>query len=405
MILRSRDIFSVVPRSGDGVTAGGCCRLGGRGRRGGGSRRGRGLLRGLAPPSSTSCLRIRPPTPVPVTVARSTPCWVASLRTSGVTYAADRRRRLGRRRARRRRSRRGRRLQARAPWLLGSGVGSGSGSGSGSGASGLRLGLWFGARLGRFRLWLGLPVLRPAASTEHRDPTSASTAPTSTVSSSSTLISSSVPATGEGISVSTLSVETSSSGSSTATVVADLLQPAGHGALGDRLAQRGQRHRGALAAATAAVGRLADGCGLRLWLAPPPAPAAPPRPCSAPARARPPARAPAPASGSALGLAPGAEPAESPAPRLHSLSSPITREHRADLDGVVLVGLDLEQRARDRGGDLGVDLVGGDLQQRLVDRDAVADLLQPAGDGAFGDGLAEGGEGDFGGHGVPLAQC
>ena len=45
----------------------------------------------------------------------------------------------------------------------------------------------------------------------------ASTAPTSTVSSSFALISSSVPATGEGISVSTLSVETSSSGSSTET--------------------------------------------------------------------------------------------------------------------------------------------------------------------------------------------
>ena len=35
--------------------------------------------------SSTSCLRIRPPTPVPATEARSTPCWFASLRTSGVT--------------------------------------------------------------------------------------------------------------------------------------------------------------------------------------------------------------------------------------------------------------------------------------------------------------------------------
>ena len=49
------------------------------------------------------------------------------------------------------------------------------------------------------------------------EPITASWAPTSTVSSSATLISSSVPATGEGISVSTLSVETSSSGSSTAT--------------------------------------------------------------------------------------------------------------------------------------------------------------------------------------------
>ena len=37
--------------------------------------------------SSTSCLRMRPPTPVPRSVERSTPCSVASLRTSGVTYA------------------------------------------------------------------------------------------------------------------------------------------------------------------------------------------------------------------------------------------------------------------------------------------------------------------------------
>ena len=35
--------------------------------------------------ASTSCLRTRPPTPVPVTEARSTPCSLASLRTSGVT--------------------------------------------------------------------------------------------------------------------------------------------------------------------------------------------------------------------------------------------------------------------------------------------------------------------------------
>src|SRR5688572_20330574 len=46
----------------------------------------------------------------------------------------------------------------------------------------------------------------------------ASSAPTSTVSSSATLISRTVPATGDGISVSTLSVETSSSGSSASTV-------------------------------------------------------------------------------------------------------------------------------------------------------------------------------------------
>ncbi len=41
--------------------------------------------------------------------------------------------------------------------------------------------------------------------------------------------------------------------------------------------------------------------------------------------------------------------------------------------------------------DLGVDLVGGHLDQWLVDGDLVADLLplQPAGDGALGDGLAQ----------------
>ena len=37
----------------------------------------------------TSCLRIRPPTPVPVTVRKSTPCLSASLRTSGVTYGTS----------------------------------------------------------------------------------------------------------------------------------------------------------------------------------------------------------------------------------------------------------------------------------------------------------------------------
>ena len=35
--------------------------------------------------SMTSCLRIRPPTPEPLSEPRSTPCWAASLRTSGVT--------------------------------------------------------------------------------------------------------------------------------------------------------------------------------------------------------------------------------------------------------------------------------------------------------------------------------
>src|SRR4051794_28224195 len=37
--------------------------------------------------SNTSCLRMRPPTPVPRRPRRSTLCSAASLRTNGVTYA------------------------------------------------------------------------------------------------------------------------------------------------------------------------------------------------------------------------------------------------------------------------------------------------------------------------------
>ncbi len=84
--LRSRDIFSVLPRSGLGAgtpvdwPAGSAA--------GASAQRRCGSARGLASSaaaSMTSCLRIRPPTPVPVTEARSTSCWAASLRTSGVT--------------------------------------------------------------------------------------------------------------------------------------------------------------------------------------------------------------------------------------------------------------------------------------------------------------------------------
>src|SRR6266545_4494594 len=67
----------------------------------------------------------------------------------------------------------------------------------------------------------------------------------------------------------------------------------------------------------------------------------------------------------------------------------------ADLDGLVLLDLDRLQDAGHRGGDLGVDLVGGHLEQRLVRLDPVALLLQPAGDGALGDRLAELGHPDW----------
>jgi hypothetical protein len=73
-------------------------------------------------------------------------------------------------------------------------------------------------------------------------------------------------------------------------------------------------------------------------------------------------------------------------------------EFGADLDGLVLGGLDLEQGAGDRRRDLGVDLVGRDLQQGLVDGNRVTDLLEPAGDGSFGDALPEGRQGYRGRH-------
>ena len=175
-------------------------------------------------------------------------------------------------------------------------------------------------------------------------------------------------------------------------LVTDLLQPAGDGALGDRLAQRGQGDRRTAAATTTAARRLLLGRGLLggllgggglllldllglllgLLLLDVLA-----------------------ATGGVRGLLGLLRTRVVGAAGLGLVTD--HRQHGADLDGVVLVDLDLHQRAGHGGGDLGVDLVGGDLQERLVDRHLVADLLEPAGDGAFGDGLAERGEGDFGG--------
>ena len=69
-------------------------------------------------------------------------------------------------------------------------------------------------------------------------------------------------------------------------------------------------------------------------------------------------------------------------------------EDGANLGGLVLVDADFLERAGNRGGDLGVNLVGGNLEQRLIDGYGVAHGLQPAGDGAFGDAFAQGGQGD-----------
>ena len=91
------------------------------------------------------------------------------------------------------------------------------------GASAAGCSAWAGSFTGASRSWAGAAATGSASfgsalAGPAPVPMMASTEPTSAVSSSATLISWTVPATGDGISVSTLSVETSSSGSSTSTV-------------------------------------------------------------------------------------------------------------------------------------------------------------------------------------------
>src|SRR5690606_3126656 len=166
-------------------------------------------------------------------------------------------------------------------------------------------------------------------------------------------------------------------------LLADRLQPTGHGALGHALAQRRQRHRGALTAAAARLlggrllllgrGLLGGGVLGRELLG---------------LLGRGVGHAGLVGGGLALlGALVGAR-------RLGSLGGVGAAlvataaavaddgEVGADLVGLVLLDQDLLEHAGDRGGDLGVDLVGRDLQQRLVDRDLLADRLQPTGHGA-----------------------
>ena len=93
---RSRGIFTVVPGSGAplaGVGSGrrsGACEAAAAGRAGAACSFSCSFARAAAfsAAARTSCLRIRPPTPEPESVDRSTPFSAASLRTSGVTYGA-----------------------------------------------------------------------------------------------------------------------------------------------------------------------------------------------------------------------------------------------------------------------------------------------------------------------------
>ena len=181
---------------------------------------------------STSSRVIRPPGPLPAIVAGSRPCSFTSRRTTGdsstpaafpVGYglggrsgrSGRRRCRLGSRRPPRPRAARPaaapvpaslqalapprpERAPARVPARLG--------AGAAASAAGLLGGAASSAGAGA------------AAGAAPESPTTAMTVPTSTVSPSGTRISVSTPATGDGTSVSTLSVDTSNNGSSAATV-------------------------------------------------------------------------------------------------------------------------------------------------------------------------------------------
>ena len=163
----------------------------------------------------------------------------------------------------------------------------------------------------------------------------------------STRISAIVPATGEGTSASTLSVEISTSGSSTATASpACLATPA-------RCLRRPSR----------------PSPGRRRRRARPRR-----RPARRPRRLR---RGPAP-----------------PVPRRSTSISPSTAPTCDRRSGSTRI---LDERSGGRSGHLGVDLVGRHLHQRLVGLDAVADLLQPLEHRAFGDRLPHRGHGDLNG--------
>ena len=64
-------------------------------------------------------------------------------------------------------------------------------------------------------------------------------------------------------------------------------------------------------------------------------------------------------------------------------------DYFAHVHSVVFLGQDFHEGSGNWGRDLGVNLVGGDLEEWFVYLDLVAWLLEPLGDGAFGDGLTE----------------
>ena len=167
-----------------------------------------------------------------------------------------------------------------------------------------------------------------------------------------------MPAAGAGTSASTLSVEISTSVSSAATASPGCLGPLEHDALGDRLAHGGH---GDVDGAAGALRRR---------------------------RRRPRRRRPLGRRGRRLAAAPGAVGRRAVVGAISASTAPT-------VDGVALGGVDLDDGAGDRRGDLGVDLVGGDLDEGLVGRDGVALRLVPFQDGALADRVTHRRHDDF----------
>ena len=107
---------------------------------------------------------------------------------------------------------------ARAGAGAGAGAGFGTGAGAGAGAAATGAGAGDGAGAGAATAGAGATGAGAGAAAPLDAPTTAMTVPTGTVSPACTRISVSVPAIGDGTSVSTLSVDTSKSGSSARTV-------------------------------------------------------------------------------------------------------------------------------------------------------------------------------------------
>ena len=223
---------------------------------------------------------------------------------------------------------------------------------AGAGAAGAAAG--GGRRRGRGRR--RCPRRPPAAAPG--SPMRATGVPTGTVSPDCTRISSSTPSYGLGISESTLSVDTSNSGSSNATASPTCLSQ-----VPTVPSVTVSPSLGMVMSCTSPVGPRPATRGR-----PPPEPRSRAPPRSRPSPARPGRTAPGARGG----------------PRLAD-----AHQRCADRDRLPRRHEDLQDHAVVRARDLRVDLVRGHLEQRVVERDGVADLLEPAVDHALGHRLAQ----------------